>query len=79
MRRQHKQVNVDANTYANADPTLADLSFGAAGGDHVEPVVKPAASSNSRSAARDRLGERGDRFPVDSIESDQWFQRHIAD
>jgi hypothetical protein len=56
--RQHKQVNANADTHTN--PALADLSFGATGGDHLEPFVEPVARSNSSASARHRLGEWSD-------------------
>src|SRR6202050_3028336 len=76
---QHKQVNAAANTTTYSTPAGADLSFGAPGGDHLEPVVEPVARSNSCAPSGHGLGERRDRFSFDSFEPDQWFQCHIAD
>jgi hypothetical protein len=58
MWRQHEHVN--AHTHTNTHPTLADLSFGATGCDHLEPVVEPISRSDSSASARHGLGEWSD-------------------
>lgn len=56
MWRQYKHIIV----YTYTNPTITDLSFSAAGGDHLEPVVEPVAGADGRASARHRLGKRSD-------------------
>jgi len=62
--RQYKLFNGRTHSNTNSDPASADLSFGATGGDHLEPFVEPVARSNSSASASTDWASGATDFPL---------------